>query len=136
MEAYPEISTNLGQVAALRGFAERVGVGHVAIIDSFIEAWPASLRESAIRASHDPKGFWLNGSWDDVWKEIENSFIDRPFGDLGLSRTVSWSALGIRWSGVFNNTYNVVPLAEEFIAELQIAIAALAGNDLCLLPPK
>jgi hypothetical protein len=67
---------------------------------------------------------------------MEQSFLDRPFGDLGASRTISWPALGIRWTIGFTNDVETVAVAEEFVASLQIALVALAGHDFCLLPAR
>lgn len=133
-EKHPEIQTQLGQAAALRGLAERAGPSYLAEMDRALSIWPAPLRDIVVRSSLDPDGFWTKGSWDETWNKIEQSFIDRPFGDLGASRTVSWRALGIRWTASFANAPETAAIAEEFIASLQITLVALAGLDLCLLP--
>jgi hypothetical protein len=78
----------------------------------------------------------MQGSWEEVWATIEESFIGRPFGDLGPTRTIEWRSLGILWSVAFTNSYATTPLAEQFVAQLQITLAALAGHDLCLLPTR
>lgn len=134
VDKYPEIQTNLGQVAALRGIAARSGDGHKEVVDEALRQWPEELRLPVMQASQDQGGFWLSGSWQDVWQTMEASFLGRPFGDLGASRQVEWRALGIRWITVFENTYAMTPLAEQLIAELQIVLAAFAGSDLALLP--
>jgi len=133
-DKHPVIESNFGQVAALRGFATRAGTAHLAAIDAAVAAWPQPLRDPIVKASLDPAGFWLNGSLDDIRNSFEGNFIDRPFGDFGASRTVSWRALGVRWTAVFDNDHGTTGIAEEFMAELQIALVALANADLCLLP--
>jgi hypothetical protein len=47
---------------------------------------------------------------------------------------VTWRALGVRWTATFENNHVTTGIAEEFIAELQIALVTLAEVDLCLLP--
>jgi len=133
-DKHPAIQTNFGQVAALRGLAMRSGAAHLAAVDEALAAWPEPLRDPILKTSLDPTGFWLRGSWEDVWRTLEGGFIDKPFGDLGASRAVSWRALNIRWTATFENDYATTGVAEEFIAALQIALVTLADVDLCLLP--
>jgi hypothetical protein len=67
---------------------------------------------------------------------LEEALIDRPFNDLGAERAVRWCALGVRWTARFANTYSVTPTAEQFLAELQLALCALAREDLALVPTQ
>jgi hypothetical protein len=133
-ELYPELRTELGQVAALRGIAARFGSGHKDLVDEALARWPEPLRHSVVLSSKHPDGFWLAGADDEVWNDIEEAFIGRPFGDLGSQRRIEWRALGIRWVACFQNRYEETAIAEEFVAQLQIAQTALAGVDLLLLP--
>jgi len=102
--------------------------------DDLTEEAVHPLRDPIVRASADPSGFWLKGSWDEVWDGIEEHFLDRPFADLGTVRTTCWQAFGIRWSAVFDNDRRTASVAEEFLACLQITLATVAESDLCLLP--
>ncbi|MGJ5208120.1 hypothetical protein [Bradyrhizobium sp. HKCCYLR20261] len=133
-DRHPDIRAQLGQAAALRGLAARAGSYYLAQVDAALSKWPPPLQETIIQSSLDPDGFWTKGSWDETWSRIEESFVDRPFGDLGATRTVSWRALGVRWTASFANVPETVAIAEETIATLQIVLVALAGLDLCLLP--
>ncbi|WP_434622643.1 hypothetical protein [Azospirillum sp. B2RO_4] len=133
-ERYPELRTQLGQVAALRGIAARLGTSHKDLIDKLLSDWPEALRNSVTAGSDHKDGFWLNGSSDEVWEDIEQAFIGRPFGELGVERRIEWRALGIRWIATFPNRYDETAIAEEFVAQLQIVQAAFAGVDLLLLP--
>ena len=132
---HPEFQTNLGQVAALRGIAARAGPGLLAIVDEGLRLWPEPLRESIIRSSNEA-GFWTQGSWDDIWKIIQESSLGKPFSDLGSTRSIEWRGLGIHWSVMFENTYETACLSEQFVAQLQTAIGTLAGVDLALLPTR
>lgn len=124
-EKHSDIEKQLGQAAALRGFAARSGPSQLVAIDRALSIWPAPFRESVVRASLDPEGFWTKGTSDEVWSTMEQSFLDRPFGDLGASRTISWCALGIRWTAGFINDIETIAVAEEFVASLQIALVSL-----------
>jgi hypothetical protein len=133
---HAKVQTNLGQVAALRGLATRAGPEFSTVIDHELRLWPVPLRDLVVKASDEPTGFWTQGSWDEVWTTIQDNFLGRPFGDLGPTRVIEWRALGLQWSATFDNNYLTTSLVEQFVAELQIALAALAGLDLCLLPTR
>lgn len=133
---HPEVEKQLGQAAALRGFAARSGPSQLAVVDRALSIWPAPFRESVVRASLDPDGFWTKGTWDEAWSTMEQSFLDRPFGDLGGARTIGWRALGIHWTIGFINDVRTVAVAEEFAASLQMALVSLAAHDFCLLPMR
>lgn len=70
---------------------------------------------------------------EDDWENIEEQLLGRPFGDLGFTREVTWSELGVIWKVKWNNDYLTTPVAEQFIAILQILLADLVDADLCLL---
>lgn len=133
-EKHPEPAGHLNQVAALRGFAKRWGQGHVELVDRALQLWPDELRVPIISGSEASTGSWQGDDWEEAWSDVQDSFIDRPFGDLGSRRTVRWRALGMSWSVEFDNLYGTTAIAEEFIVEMQIVIAAIAKLDLCLLP--
>ncbi len=132
-EKHPVLQTNLRQMAALRGLAMRSDAEHLAAVDEVLAPWPKPLREAVLKASADPEGFWHQGSWDDVWTTLEESFLERPFGDLGARREVHWRAFGIDWTATFDNDHYTTGIAEEFLAELQASLISVADKDLCLL---
>lgn len=70
-EKHPDIEKQLGQAAALRGFAARSGPSQLAVVDRALSIWPAPLRESVVRSSLDPEGFWTKGMWDEAWSTME-----------------------------------------------------------------
>ena len=133
-DEHPDIAIQFGQVAALRGLAMRAGKDHAALIDDYLKAWPEPLLTPIVQASEDPTGFWARGSMDETWAGLQDAFLGRPFGDVGPTRTIVWRALGVRWSVSFSNTHAATALFERFVTEAQIALVALAGVDLCLLP--
>lgn len=69
----------------------------------------------------------------EIWTRLEEQLAGRPFGDLGKIREVTWSELGSKWSVTWKNDYDATPVAEQFIAVLQILLADIAHVDLCLL---
>jgi hypothetical protein len=66
---------------------------------------------------------------------IEHHLTDKPLNDLGVSRLVSFNALGIEWKISFPNTYEMAPQAEEFcgIAQITLAEIALSNYDFHLI---
>jgi hypothetical protein len=133
-DRHPSLQVDFGQAAALRGLAARLEPSLLRVVDDVLASWPDVLRAQVIDASQQPSGFWLQGSVDDLWRSLEENFIDVPFGDRGRSRSVGWRAFGVEWLAIFENRPGIVALAEEFIANLQTAMASLADADLCLLP--
>jgi hypothetical protein len=133
---HPRLHTNLGQVAAMLGFLQRGQSELKPKIARALALWPEPLRDSVLHAASDPEGFWNQGTWAEAWNCVEEAVIDRPFGDLGPRRSVSWRGLGIRWIARFSNTYVDTPSAEQFIAELQCALCCLTQEDLALVPTQ
>lgn len=76
---------------------------------------------------------WENLEILKIWEMIEEQLLGRPFGDIGLTREVTWSELGVIWKVKWNNDYHTTPVAEQFIAILQILLADLVDVDLCLI---
>jgi hypothetical protein len=96
--------------------------------------WPEPLRTPLIEAAAAKDGFWLNGTWDEAWAQLEEALLDRAFGDLGQERCVRWQALGLEWSCRFANDYRTTPHAEQLISELQLIACAMADRDQGLVP--
>ena len=74
------------------------------------------------------KGFW-------------ESFVDiglaaRPFADLGAVRYIRFSALGTEWTLATANDIESIRLAERLASAAQVVLAALAREDLCLVPTR
>lgn len=69
---------------------------------------------------------------------IENHIDDFPLNDIGPKRTIRFYALGSKWIISFNNEYQMLSIAEEYIASIQIILAeiALSNIDFQLLKSK
>jgi hypothetical protein len=76
---------------------------------------------------------WKKLDVSEIWKKLEEQLWGRPFGDLGKMRVVTWSELGATWTASSENDYETTPVAEQYIAVLQILLADIADIDLCLL---
>jgi hypothetical protein len=70
-----------------------------------------------------------------LFNALENLVDDLPLNDIRQERSISFFALGSKWTVAFNNTYGMVAIAEEYIANIQIVLAeiALSGIDFHLL---
>ncbi|MDE2747077.1 MAG: hypothetical protein OXI41_14030 [Chloroflexota bacterium] len=59
-----------------------------------------------------------------------------PFSDLGVTRHIRFSGLGTDWLVVAANDAKTNRMAERFAAGAQVMLAALASQDLCLVPTQ
>ena len=133
---HPEIMEQIGQTVARIGFIRRGDAALAATVKSAMELWPKDMRDQLVAGAHDKSGFWMKGDYADVARKLQESVIDRPFGDLGPRRDVRWCALGIVWHCVFDNNFETTLIAEQFIAQIQLAVCTLAGKDIGLVPAK
>jgi len=134
MTEHPRVQENMGQLAALLGFLKRRNAGARECLDRLAADWPPEIKKPIWKGADQRSGFWNKGSWEDAWATLEGAMLDRPFGDLGSTRRVCWTALGIDWRCEFTNDYATTPGAEQLIAELQLAACAMAGRDLGIMP--
>lgn len=134
MSEHPHLHENLGQLAALLGLLKRMDGEARAHVDGLGRDWPPEIRQSIWRAANRRSGFWNKGALETVWADLEEAMFDRPFGDLGPTRRVTWTALGIEWICEFANDHATAAGAEQLIAELQLIACAMAGRDLGILP--
>ena len=73
----------------------------------------------------------------DYWESLgTNELVGLPFADLGQVRYVRFSALGTDWTLIVANDVESVRLAERLAASAQVVLAALAQEDLCLVPTR
>ncbi len=133
-EQHPRLRINLEHLAALLGFLKRGSPKAREAVDELLGEWPPELCNAIINAADQPEGFWNRGSWPEAWTALENTLLDRPFGDLGVERRVRWEGLGLCWNCIFSNDYRTAPAAEQIIAELQLIVFALAERDLGIVP--
>ncbi|MGI4811914.1 MAG: hypothetical protein ACRYGG_01025 [Janthinobacterium lividum] len=134
MSEHPRLRDNMGQLAALLGLLKRANAEARAHVDTLGKDWPREIRHPIWQAAKQRSGFWHKGSWEKVWADLEEAMLDRPFGDLGPTRLVSWTALGIEWRCEFVNDHATTARAEQLIAELQLTACAMAGRDLGVIP--
>ena len=71
------------------------------------------------------------GSWGSFG---EGELSNPPFADVGPLRCIRFSALGTDWTVSTTNDDDSVTAAERFAAGVQTMLAALAREDLCLIP--
>lgn len=76
---------------------------------------------------------WYDKDPSEIWECLEEQLLGRPFGDVSKTREFSWSELGISLRVLWANTYELTPIAEQFIAIFQIFLADLVNYDLCVL---
>lgn len=133
LEKHPRLLQNFQQLSALLGFLSRGEPNAAVHFQGLTRDWPEELCSPIWSAAESPEGFWNQGTWANAWSDLEEALIDRPFGDLGKERRVSWEALGLKWQFAFCNAYHTVPMAEQLIAEFQAAACALGGKELGLL---
>jgi hypothetical protein len=133
--SHPRLQENLGQMQALLGILRRGDPLLFDTVKQVFDGWPPQLSKSMLEGSSDSGAFWNVGEWEDAWSGLKDSLVDRPWGDVATVRTVRWQALGINWTCFFDNNYEVTPIAEQFIAECQLSLAALAAMavDLALV---
>jgi hypothetical protein len=69
---------------------------------------------------------------------IEQHIDDYPFNDIGKTREINFYALGSLWNIKFDNTFDLLSIAEEYISFIQIVLAeiALSAVDFNLLKSK
>ena len=71
----------------------------------------------------------------DSWQSFgEGQLSNRPFSDTGDTRCIRFAALGTSWTLLTDNDDETVLIAERFAAGVQAMLAALAHEDLCLVP--
>ena len=71
----------------------------------------------------------------DSWQSFgEGQLSNRPFSDTGDTRRIRFAALGTSWTLLTDNDDETVLIAERFAAGVQAMLAALAHEDLCLVP--
>ena len=71
----------------------------------------------------------------DSWQSFgEGELSNRPFSDTGDTRCIRYAALGTSWTLLSDNDDDTVLIAERFAAGVQAMLAALAHEDLCLIP--
>lgn len=74
---------------------------------------------------------------DESWSTFaRDELTGPPFSDLGASHCIRFSALGTDWTIRCANDRDSVRGAERLAAGAQVMLAALAREDLCLIPTQ
>lgn len=111
--------------------AERFAPEIVSSIQEVVAEWPFNdVVEDALGLARDA---WSQESDTDVWDNLQDQILGRPFGDVAKIRTVDWKQIGLTWEVSWRNSYVLTTVAEQFIATAQILMAEWAGVDLCIL---
>lgn len=119
------------RIITLRAITERLAPELLELVDQKVQEWKLGDAIEKLRPRINET--WDDKSIEDTWVRIEKKLFDAPFSDLGQTRVVTWSELGIKWSVIWKNDYHTTKSVEQFIAVLQIFLAELANVDLCLL---
>jgi hypothetical protein len=61
---------------------------------------------------------------------IEQNIDDYPLNDIGKKRIINFYALGSLWNIRFDNSYDVLSIAEEYISTIQILLAEIALSNI------
>ena len=105
-------------------------------VDSTLEAAVQAIieRSSFQDVIEDVIDHGLEGvEWS--WESLgEGELTSLPFSDCGDTRYIRFAALGTDWTLLTDNDHDSVSVAERFTAGVQTMLAALAREDLCLIP--
>lgn len=67
---------------------------------------------------------------EEFFKAIEYKIDDFPLNDVGGTRVIQFHALGSFWKISFNNTFELLSVAEEFLSALQILLAEISLSQI------
>ena len=131
LAVHDDFQRTLFHITTLMTITKRLDLRLFEFVAGVVQKWNIEdLLKELLPIAHDT---WEKQDISELWVSIEEQLGGRPFGDLGTVREVTWSELGITWKVSWKTDYNATPVAEQFIAILQILLADLAGTDLCLL---
>jgi hypothetical protein len=118
-------------VVNMKVLTERIAPQLISLIDNDVAMWQMTdFIEDLIPSGRES---WQNVKDSELFTKLEQGLNGPPFSDLGTRRKALWTELGIAWRVHWRNDYQTTPIAEGFIAFLQILLADLANIDLCLL---
>jgi hypothetical protein len=135
-DKHPWLHQNLSFMAAHLSALHRGAPELEPTLTEVLATWPEEITAGVMKVVDAPEAEWNQGDWAQTANYFRQVLLDRPFSDIGPIREARWSALGIHWTARFANTYAVTPLAEQLIAQLQLAQASMAGRDFGLTPER
>lgn len=118
----------------LRAVARRLAPDLVSQIDRAIETWPLPIEERKSIFSLSERAPWSIMPINEIEEKIVNEFGHNPFSDVGRSRSIVWSALGVTWTIRSNADRDAWFAAQEVATTLQIAQVEFADTDLLVVP--
>ncbi len=124
----------LFELSIIEALATKAGPPYEQFVkDAIADAGVEDLHQEIIAGIQDGP-WWIDLSADELSSKIFNELERPPFADAGTKRSIRWSALGVRWSVEFDNTYADTLVGERLAATAQIILADLALRDPVLLP--
>ena len=103
----PVLTTSITAIVARLGLQEA--------IDELVDVIPPTDQD-----------FWVSSG--------TNELTSLPFSDLGPTRYIKFSGLGLNWTVHSTNDTETTRMAERFATAVQVMLAALAREDLCIVP--
>ena len=134
MKKEPTALHAVGEFSLLVYAAPQVSVSFNELVQKQLDAYPAEILDQLITPCLD--AYRTNVSVEELPKLLTQKLTDSPLSDGGAERTIVFRALGSLWRLTFSNTYRVVPMAEEFAAQLQILLAEVALSKVDFHLPK
>jgi len=132
LDRYPEVTRIASCAVSVVAVLEKVAPQSAANALVRIRAWGLDwLLDDMLKAA---RSGLVEKSVETVWREAEKRLWGPPLADAGPTRRAEWRQFGLRWRFEWANENRIAAAAEELIATLQIALADLAEEDLCLLP--
>lgn len=128
------VENTLKQILLLRAVARRVGGDARTLVEKKIGELPLRLEDYYPEdvLGQEP---YANQSEDELWNMCQTELDGPQFADLGQTRTIVFSALGVRWQFEWSNEQKSMQAGEEIVAAFQVALVEVADKtDLCFLP--
>jgi len=135
-EKHEVLREQLAQAAILRSVTRRLAPDLLPVLDAMGGEWTLGddLWPLVTQLSEPEARPWGTITSEEIWRRIQDEIGAPIFTEVGAKRKIQWCALGITWTVLFKNSYELALLGEELAATLQIVQADLAEVDLSLFP--
>jgi hypothetical protein len=130
------VQRSMTHAVILRAVAGRVAPNLLSQIDRAIETWPLAIKERESLISLSERAPWSTMPIDEIEEKIVKEFGVNPLNDVGSSRSIVWSALGVTWTIRSSANRETWFAAQEVAATLQIAQVEFADADLLVVPSQ
>jgi hypothetical protein len=132
LDRYPELTRISFYLSCIVVFLEKVSPANAKTMLSRAQGWGQDwLFEEMLGAGREAHRL---DTTQKIWKDFEQQLLARPLSDAGRTRQLEWKQFGVHWRFRWKNTHKHGAIAEQLVATLQIVLADLANEDLCLLP--